>query len=136
MKDTTEVVIVSIDNYSWEKLMKDKFYAFPKGSRKVGEYFAFYKDGKISYYAKVKESLEGDKEDVGVGYWLYCMPDAEPPFQIVKFQWVRKLKNEIKKEEKGRGKHIQGRVYTTLKKLLNAKSISDLRKGGKNDKSV
>jgi hypothetical protein len=67
MENKIEVVIVSIDNYSLEKLIKEKFYAFPKGSRKVGEYFAFYKEGKISYYAKVKESLEGDKKDVGVG---------------------------------------------------------------------
>lgn len=128
MKKEREVVVVSIDSYSWKILMDKKFYAFPKGSRIVGEYFAFYRKGEIAYYSKVKKSEEGGKNDIGFGYWLYCFPDSEPPFQIVKFDKLIKIKNPIKKDEAGRGKgHIQGRIYTTLKKLLKAKRISDLR---------
>ena len=121
-----EVVVVSMSNYSWKILMDKKFYAFPKGSRKVGEYFAFYKDGKISHYAKVKTAKEVDKKELGVGYWLYCMPDAEPPFQLVEFDKIIKLRSPVKKEGI-RGGHIQGTRYTTLQKLLKAKTISDLR---------
>lgn len=122
-----DVVVVAIDNYSWEILMKKKFFAFPKGSRKIVKYFAFYKNGEIAYYGEVKKSEEGSKRDVGFGYWLYCMPDADPPFQIVRFNEITKLKKPIVKNNLGRGKgHIQGRVYTTFKKLLKAKTIADL----------
>jgi len=122
-----EIVVVSLGDYSFDTLMKKKLYAFPKGSRKVGKYFAFYKNKSISYYAKVKESSEGDKNDVGIGYWLNCLPDAEPPYQIVKFDKIIKLKTPILKEESQRGKgHILGARYTDLKRLLSAKKISDL----------
>ena len=127
-----DVIVVSISNYSWDVLIKKKFYAFPKRSRKATKYFAFYRKGEISYYGEVKEITEGGKKDIGYGYWLYCMPDAEPPFQIVKFKKITRLKTPIKKDEVGRGGgHIQGRIYTTFKKLLRAKVISDLR--GLND---
>jgi hypothetical protein len=125
MEDEKNVVVVSIGNYSFNILSKEKFYAFPKGSRKVGEYFAFYKNGKIEYYAKVSLSKEGGKEEVGAGYWIYCMPDAEPPYQIIKFNKLIKLKNPIVKNT-GRGGYIQGTRYTSIKKLLKAKTIKDL----------
>lgn len=125
MGEERDVVIISMSDYSWNALTKNKFYAFPKGTRKVGKYFAFYRKGRISHYAKVKSTKEGGKKDVGIGYWLYCMPDAEPPYQIVKFDRIIKLRSQIKKEGL-RGGHIQGTRYTTLKKLLNAKTISDL----------
>jgi len=126
-KPSKEVVVVSLDNYSWDVLMKNKFYAFPKGSRKVGKYFAFYKDGKISHYAEVEKAEEGEKKDVGLKYWLNCFPDADPPYMIVNFNKIRKLRPCIKKDEIGRGKgSIQGRVYTTLNKLLNSKRISEI----------
>lgn len=126
-KEEREVVVVSIDNYSLDVLMKKKFYAFPMGSRKIGRYFAFYKDGQISYYAEVKKAEEGGKSEVGVGYWLYCLADADPPFQIVRFDKIKKLRSPVKKDNLGRGKgHVQGRIYTTFKKLLKAKTISDL----------
>ena len=32
-----EVVVVSLGDYSLDILMKKKFYAFPRGSRKVGD---------------------------------------------------------------------------------------------------
>lgn len=131
MEDKEEVIVVSISDYSWNILKKDKFYAFPRGSRKDGKYFAFYRKGEIAYYGEVKEIVEGGKKDVGYGYWLYCMPDAEPPFKIVKFKRIIKLKNPITIGESGRGKHIQGKVYTTLKKLLKAKTISDLKRNKK-----
>src|SRR3989344_9419268 len=124
-KSEVEVVVVSIGDYSWKDLLGKKLYAFPKG--KVGKYFAFYKNGEISYYAKVKSSKEGGKEDVGIEYWFYCMPDADPPYQIVLFDKIQKLKYPIKKDDFRRGRgHIQGRRYTTLKKLLTAKKISEL----------
>ncbi len=126
MEENKEVVVVSIDNYSFDILLKKKFYAFPKGSRKIGEYFAFYKGGAITHYGKVKSSKEVGKSEIGFGYWLYCFPDAEPPFQMVTFNKIMKLKFPIKKTSLGRGKGIQGRIYTTLNKLLNAKDISDL----------
>ncbi len=126
-EDKREVVVVSIDNYSLNILLKEKFYAFPLNSRRVGKYFAFYKDGKISYYAEVKKAEEGGKQEVGIGYWLYCLADSDPPFQIVRFEKIIKLKNPIKKDDLGRGKgHIQGRIYTTFPKLLKAKTILDL----------
>lgn len=125
-KKEVEVVVVSIDNYSYNCLIKNKFYAFPKGSRKAGKYFAFYKNGEISYYAEVKKLEEVGKSEIGA-YWIYCFPDAEPPYQKVIFSKIIKLKQPIKKDNAGRGKgHIQGRIYTTLRKLLNAKTISDL----------
>jgi hypothetical protein len=127
-KDDVEVVVVSIDDYSLDVLKKKKFYAFPRGSRQIGKYFAFYKNRKIEFYGEVSESFEGDKNEVGIGYWLNCLPDAEPPFQIVKFKEFIKLEKPIVKDDNSRGRgHVQGRVYTTLKKLLNAKIISDLR---------
>lgn len=123
-----DVIVVSIGNYSWNALLKKKFYAFPKNSRKIGKYFAFYRNGEIRYYSKVKSFNEGSKSDIGIGYWLYCMPDAEPPFQIVKFDKIEKLKKPIKKDiGAGRGKgHVQGKLYTTFTKLLNAKKVSEL----------
>lgn len=129
MKDNgeVEVVVVSIDDYSLNILKNRKFYAFPRGSRKVGKYFAFYKNGKIDFYGEVSSSDDGDKSDVGIDYWLRCLPDANPPFKIVRFNKFIKLKNPILKDNVGRGKgHIQGRIYTTLKKLLKAKKVSDL----------
>ena len=125
MEDEKNLVVVSIGSYSFNTLLKEKFYAFPKGSRKVREYFAFYKNGKIEYYSKVSSSEEGGKNEVGTGYWLYCMPDAEPPYQIIKFNKLIKLKNPIMKNI-GRGGHIQGTRYTQIKKLLKAKTIKDL----------
>ena len=126
-KDNKNVVVVSVDNYSFKVLLKKKFYAFPKGSRKIGEYFAFYKDKEIIYYGKVKKAKEVEKSELGVGYWLYCFPDSEPPFQRVTFDKIIKLKNPIKKDNMGKGRgHVQGRIYTTLKKLLKAKTVSDL----------
>lgn len=126
-KEETDVVVVSIDKYSFDILMDKKFYAFPNGSRKVKEYFAFYRNGEITHYGKVKTDEEVDKSELGVSYWLYCFPDAEPPFRRVTFQKLIKLKNPIKKDNLGRGKgHVQGRIYTTYKKLMKAKTISDL----------
>ncbi len=122
-----EVVVVSMSEYSWKVLMEKKFYAFPKGSRKIGKYFAFYKDREISYYGEVKSSEDGGKSDVGIGYWLYCLPDADPPFQIVRFDKIKRLKKPIKKNIDGKGKgHIQGARYTTFKKFMKAKMITDL----------
>jgi hypothetical protein len=109
-------------------LIKKKFYAFPRKLAREVKYFAFYNGGTISYYAEVRKMGECGKQDVGVGYWLRCLPDAEPPFQIARFCKIKKLRNPIKKEnEVGRG-HIQGRLYTTMKILLNARKISDLRR--------
>ena len=125
-KNESDVVVVAIEKYSWETLIKKKFFAFPKGSRRVCKYFAFYRKGEIANYAEVKGVTEGEKKDVGIGYWLYCFPDAEPPFEIVKFKTMKKLEPPIKKDGvRGRG-HVQGRIYTTLKKLLKAKKVSDL----------
>jgi hypothetical protein len=125
-----EVVVVSIEDYSWDVLLKNGMYAFPKGTRKVGDYFAFYKKAPVSaitHYAKVLSFKEGDKNEVGIGYWVKCFPDADPPYVIVNFEKVKKLKNPIKKNVSGRGKgHVQGRIYTTLTKLLKAKTISEL----------
>lgn len=127
-KEDVEVVVVSLDDYSWKVLIENKFYAFPRGTRKVGKYFAFYRKGEISHYAEVEKSEEVDKQEVGIGYWLHCMPDAEPPFQRVTFSKINKLKVPIKKDAGGgHGTHVQGRRYTTLKKLLKAKTISDLK---------
>src|SRR3989344_1778887 len=116
MIDEKDVVVVSISDYSWKILSEKKFYAFPMGSRKIGKYFAFYKNGAISYYGEVVKSEEGGKNEVGIGYWLYCMPDAEPPYQIVRFDKIKKLKIPIKRNDEGRGGrgHIQGCIYTTL----------------------
>lgn len=129
-KEEQNVVIVAIDNYSWKVLMDKGFYAFPIRTRKVGEYFAFYQKEPISavtHYGKVIKAEEGGKTDVGIGYWLNCFPDAEPPFQIVRFDRIIKLKSPIKKDSIGRGGvHIQGRVYTSFKKLMKAKKISQL----------
>lgn len=125
MDEDRDVVVVSMGEYSWNILIKEKFYAFPLRSRKVGKYFAFYRKGVIAHYAEVESSEQGDKEKVGIGYWLHCMPDAEPPYQIVRFNKILKLKKEIKKES-SKGGHIQGTRYTTLKKLLNARIISEL----------
>jgi hypothetical protein len=130
--EEADVIVVAISNYSWDILNKKKFYAFPKGSRKVRKYFAFYRNGEISHYAEVKSIEDGNKQDVGIGYWLYCMPDADPPFQIVRFEKIKKLRTPIKKDTFGKRNHIQGRVYTTIKSLLKAKTISDLKEN-KND---
>jgi len=125
-----DVVVVSIDNYSWNILINKKYFAFPKGTRKIGEYFAFYKKEPISavtHYAKVLQSQEGDKKDVGIGYWLNCFPDSQPPYVIVRFDKIKKLKQPVRKDNLGRGKgHVQGRIYTSLNKLLKAKTISQL----------
>ncbi|MCR4284656.1 MAG: hypothetical protein NUV97_01265 [archaeon] len=127
MADERDVVVVSIDDYSWNILKKKNFFAFPKGSRKILKYFAFYTGGKITHYAKVKSFKEASKGEVGFGYWLYCFPDANPPFHLVLFERMIKLKNTIKKDNLGRGRgHVQGRIYTTLNKLLKAKTIKDL----------
>ena len=131
-EEKVEVVVVAIDNLSWDILLKKKFYAFPKSSRKVGKYFAFYRHFPISaitHYAKVSKAEEGETEDVGTTYWLHCFPDAEPPFQIVRFEKLIKLRSPVKKDSIHRGGkgHIQGRVYTTLNKLLKAKTISEFR---------
>lgn len=126
-QEEKNVVVVSIDKYSFDILMKKKFYAFPKGSRRIGEYFAFYKNGEITHYGKVESEKDVDKSELGIGYWLYCFPDAEPPFKKIIFNSLIKLKTPIKKDNIGRGKgHIQGRIYTTLKKLIKAKTIADL----------
>jgi hypothetical protein len=126
MSEEKEVVVVAISEFSWNILIEKNFYAFPKGKRKIGKYYAFYKDGKITNYAKVKSIKEGGKNEVSMNYWLYCMPEAEPPYQIVTFERIIKLNNEILRN-KIRGGHVQGARYTTLNKLLKAKQISDLR---------
>ena len=126
MDNEVEVVVVAIDNLSLKALNEKKFYAFPKGSRKIGKYFAFYKAGEIFAYAEVKKVQEVGKSELG-SYWIYCFPDAEPPYQKVSFDKIIKLKNPIKKDNMGRGKgSIQGRIYTTFKQLLAAKKVSDL----------
>jgi hypothetical protein len=130
-KNDEKVIVVSIDNYSWKVLIERKFYAFPKGSRKIGKYFAFYKKYPISaitHYGEVSKTEEGGKQEVGIGYWLNCLPDAEPPFQIVRFKKIKKLHFPVRKDNNlGRGKgHIQGRIYTTLSKLLKARKIPEL----------
>jgi len=127
MENQEEVIVVPISDYSWDILKKKKFYAFPKGSRKEGKYFAFYRKGEITHYGEVNGVADAGKDDIGYGYWLYCMPDSEPPFRMIKFKKLIKLKNSIKKGELRRGGHIQGKVYTTLKKFLKAKLISDLK---------
>lgn len=126
-KEEKNVVVVSIDKYSFDILMNKKFYAFPKNSRRIEKYFAFYKDGEINYYGIVKSEKEVNKLELGIGYWLYCFPDSEPPFKMVTFDKLIKFKNPIKRDvhKKGKG-YIQGRIYTTYKKLMKAKTISDL----------
>jgi hypothetical protein len=120
-----DVLVVSIGDYSFKVLLEEKFYAFPKGSRRIVKYIAFYKNGKVEYYGEVDKLVEGNKKDIGLDYWIYCMPDHEPPFEIVKFKKIIKLKNELTKDN-FRGGHIQGKKYTTIKKLLNSSKISEL----------
>lgn len=131
MEDENNVTVVSMDKYSLNILLDKGFYAFPKGSRKVNEYFAFYHSGEINYYGKVTEALEVMEEEfekiLGKEYWLLSFPDANPPFKIVKFNKIEKLKAPVIKENLGRGKgQIQGRVYTSFKRLINSKTILDL----------
>lgn len=135
MKDVEKkepVTIVALDNYSWKLLLQNKFYAFPKGSRKIGSYFAFYQGRPISaitHYAKVDSLEEGGREDVGIRYWLNCMPNATPPFQIVRFKEIKKIRSPITKDDSfGQSHHIQGKAYTDLKELLSAKNIPDIFK--------
>jgi len=120
------VIVVSIDKYSFDILLKKKFYGFPNGSRQIKEYFAFYRNGEITHYSKVKDVKDVSITELGVNYWLYCFPDSEPPFKKVIFDKLIKLKTPIKKDGSGRGKAIQGRVYTTFNNLMSAKLITDL----------
>jgi len=130
MSSKTDVTVVSIDKYSWSILQKRGFYAFPNNSREAKKYFAFYLGKPISaitHYAEAKSINEGGKIDVGIDYWLQELPDKEPPYIIVKFDKLIKLKTPIKKDNLGRGRgHVQGRIYTSLKKLLKSKTISQL----------
>jgi len=123
-----EVVVVALDKYSWEVLMKEKFYIFPENTRKVGTYFAFYKGKPISaitHYAKTESQGEIKIKEIPSKYWLMNLSSHSPPYTIVKFKEIKKLRSSIKKPE-GRGKGIQGRIYTTLKKLMSSKLISEL----------
>lgn len=122
------VVVVALDDYSWKILLKDKFYIFPKSSRRVEEYFAFYK-GKplsaITHYAKVAFYKEIEVKDIPSRYWLRNLANYSSPYILVSFSKINKLRRYIKKED-GRGKGIQGRIYTSLEKLKNSKFISNL----------
>jgi hypothetical protein len=135
MVDSKEssVTVVALDAYSWKELLQNKFYAFPMKSRKISDYFAFYQSKPISaitHYARVQSCEEGNKEDVGILYWLKCMPNAEPPFQIVKFNEIKKLRSSIVKDNYS----IQGKAYTTLGKLFSARNISDIFKANRSKK--
>lgn len=122
------VIVVSLDDYSWKILLKEKFYIFPKNSRRVEEYFAFYK-GKplsaITHYAKVSFHKEINVNDIPSGYWLRNLADHSPPYILVKFVKINKLRRYVKKEA-GRGHGIQGRIYTSFEKLKNSTLISEL----------
>jgi hypothetical protein len=127
--EDNDVIVVSIDEYSLSRLINDLFYSFPKGTRKVKKFFAFYESGKITYYAQVDTVKEVGKSELDLEYWAYCFPDKEPPYQMVTFKKINKLEFPIninKNLPRGKG-HIQGRIYTSIKKLKSAKFISDLK---------
>jgi hypothetical protein len=127
-EDSKEVVVVALDKYSWEVLIKEKFYIFPKNTRKVGTYFAFYKGKPVSaitHYSKTESHNEIKIKEIPSKYWLMNLSSHSPPYTIVRFKQIKKLRSPIKKSE-GRGRGVQGRIYTTLKKLMKSKLISEL----------
>lgn len=124
-----DTIVVSLDEYSFKTLKEKKFYAFPKKSRKIKKYFAFY-NGKpisaITHYAKVADVEEGNRFIVDSKYWLMNLAKSEPPYIKVKFKEIKKFKSPIKADKK-RGT-IQGRIYTNLEKLKKSNKISELKK--------
>jgi hypothetical protein len=126
MPNDYDTTVVSLDKYSWEYLKKNKIYIFPQNSRKINKYFAFYEGEPVSAitsYAEVKESRLVEKKDIDTKYWMMALGSKSPPYELVKFDSVKKFENPIKKDGK-RG--IQGRVYTSLKKLLSSNKISEI----------
>jgi hypothetical protein len=123
MNDT---LIVSIDEFSMSVLEKEGFYATKKPIKEGTRFIAFYRSlpiGGITCYAEIKEVCQGDRADVGAVYWMRNFPEQEPPYNLVRFKKIQKLKRVVKKDTKN---GIQGPVYSTLERIKNTTKLSEL----------
>ncbi len=124
--EKNDLLIVSIDDYSLDVLLKESFYATKRKLDPQFKFIAFYQKGvigAITYYGIIDKVLEGDKNDVGMVYWLRNFPEKDPPYIIVRFKKIVRLKKPLKRDIK-RG--VQGPIKSNFKKLEEASKLSDL----------
>ena len=73
-------------------------------------------------YVKIKGR---SAEQVGMEFKLAHFSESINQKELI--DKIKKLKQPVRKDNLGRGKgHVQGRIYTSLNKLLKAKTISQL----------
>lgn len=118
------VLIVPVVDYAFRRAREDHVYAFPAGSNKrVKEYLALYRSkpvGAITHYAPVASAGKGE---IDLKYRAICFGDrvdAEP--MVVRLDRLDELEQPVESTDYG----IQGQMYTTLDRLLDAETLEDL----------
>jgi hypothetical protein len=122
--DHDEVLIVPVTDYAFRRLREDDFYAFPaETNKRVRDYLAFYQSkpvGAVTHYGKVASA---EVEEVDIKYRAICFGDRvdEDPI-VVRFEWLEELENPVNATDYG----IQGQMYTSRARLMDALTLEDL----------
>ena len=123
IKDT---LVVSVDDFSMDTLLKKNFYATAKKFSGDIKFIAFYQKMPISaitHYAEIDKIMEGNVDDVGVNYWIRNFPERKPPYTIIKLKELKRLRSPIKRDT---NIGVQSPVYTSINLLKSAKVLSNL----------
>lgn len=125
-RNATEVMVVPVKKENLIAVIKTRKYYYPMDyKRRGGFYIAFYSEGKIKYYAKVKKT----EKNVPFGLLPYNLTinkmkvSDKTNYLLYTFDSVLSLEKPIKREE---GNLVRNVKNTTLKKLLSARTMGEL----------
>jgi hypothetical protein len=121
-------MIVSVGDYAFNVVQEKNIYACPASyrGRDRGEYTAFYRTKpvqKITHYAKVKDIVEDDVEELTSTDKLRMFPRPSSDARVFKLEELKQFEIPIKKDS---NTAIQGAWYRDLEELKRAKTISDI----------
>jgi hypothetical protein len=130
--DSGRTLIVSVGDYSFDKVKERGIYAFPTSyGRDHCDHAAFYRGkpiGAITHYAKVKEVIEegtsGDSELLDQTDRVLMFPErVDEPATIFKLGELIRLDNPVSSDDRN---WIQSVMYQDLDEVLKADTVGDL----------
>jgi hypothetical protein len=127
MKDI-DMMVVAVSEYSFRKALEDHYYAFPSEYRRDmnKKYIAFYRPTPIkaiTHYSRIEEVKISDTDNFSVKDRLLMFGHRADKKIIV---FVLEPLIELDAQIDAKGRSIQGCKYSSLKRLLNAKTLNDI----------